>query len=110
MAAGDLRTRILWSICLAPVTATIGYFSRGVLEAWGVLDPYAELFGRLLRSTDPKLILDFAAAALALLLYCGALLFIWWRRRTPNRCRQDSDCNAVGRTCGTRAPIGLAAG
>ena len=88
--SAEVRSKIIWTIALAPVTAMISYFSRGVLKAWGVLDPYAEQFGRALRSTDTGLLLTFAAALIGIVLYIGALFFIWWRRRSAQSNEQPA--------------------
>ena len=64
------------SIALAPVTGAIVYFTRRVLTSWGVLDPYADQLGALLKMSS-DLILDIGMAVLGLALYIFALWWVW---------------------------------
>lgn len=82
-----VRNKIVISVLLAPVTGMISYFARGVLESWGVLDPYAAQFGQLLRSTDQKLLLNVTALSIGVALYISALIFVWWKHRSAKHWR-----------------------
>jgi hypothetical protein len=78
----ELSKRVLFTVIMAPVSATIGFFVQKTLSSWGVLDPLAKAFGQWLKMNfatqiDTAAVLWGISAALSLTLYGMCLIFIW---------------------------------
>jgi hypothetical protein len=83
----ELGKRILFTVVTAPISAVIGFFVQKTLSSSGILDQFAEDFGRWLKmnfstSIDTDVVLWGVSSVLSLSLYGICLFFIWKNLRT----------------------------
>jgi hypothetical protein len=76
--AENLRSRLIISAFVAPISGVVSYIFEKTLESWGILDPLATRLGKLLKdSFTPAQVGCAISALIFVLLYGLALLFIW---------------------------------
>ena len=80
----DIAKKVLWSIVLSIPSAAMGVILRGVLQAWGIFDPFSQWLGGWLKMHITPAQTEWTiAASVAFLAYAGLLWIVWRYHRAP---------------------------